>query len=159
ALVTDPSLNAGVPVGTPGAGATGGTVAVSVTACPTVEGFGKAVSPVVVDPRTKSLPVMLKRLVETVLTPGPPTLRPEMLNTFVALPMIACGIAGWPIYPAGGTDAAGSHCRNGPMVVLAGARVKSQGGGAARQPVLFVILIVPAADATRVWLPKGYVKV
>src|SRR5437867_3683658 len=103
------SLNATVPVGTPVAGATGRTVAVSVTAWPTVDGLGVDVRAVVVDARTKIFPVTLNRLVETVLTPGPPTLGPEMLNVLLALPIIACGIAGLPIYPAGGTDAAGSH--------------------------------------------------
>ena len=57
-----------------------------------------------------------------------------LLLVLVALPTIACGIAGWPMYPTGGTDAAGSHCRNGPMLVLATARLKAQAGGAARQP-------------------------
>src|SRR6266446_1252350 len=158
-IVTAPSLNATVPVGTPVAGATGRTVAVSVTACPTVDGFGEDVRLVVVDPRTKIFPVTLKRLVWTVLRPGPPTLGPLRLKKLVPSPTIACGMAGWPMYPAGGTDAAGSHWRNGPMLVLARASVKSQAGGAARQPWLFVKLIVPAADATNVWLPKGYVAV
>ena len=133
-IVAAPSLNATVPFGTPVAGATGRTVAVSVTACPTVDGFGEEVSVVVVEARTKIFPVTLNRLVETVLTPAPPTFSPEMLNTFVALPMIACGIAGLPIYPAGGTDAAGSHWRNGPTWVFARARVKSHAGGAAAHP-------------------------
>src|SRR5439155_3419914 len=89
--------------------ATGRTVAVSVTAWPTVDGLGAAVRVVVVDARTKIFPVTLKRLVETVLKPGPPTLGPERLKKLVPSPTIACGIAGWPMYPAGGTDAAGSH--------------------------------------------------
>src|SRR5712692_3094317 len=74
--VIPPSLNATVPVGTPVAGATGLTVAVSVTACPPAEGFGMVVRVVVVDvdARTKIFPVTLKRLVWTTLMPGPPTL-------------------------------------------------------------------------------------
>jgi len=45
-----PSLNVTVPVGTPLAGATGLTVALNVTACPTVEGFGVEVRLVLVLP-------------------------------------------------------------------------------------------------------------
>src|SRR5213593_233064 len=85
-IVTAPSLNATVPVGTPVAGATGRTVAVSVTACPTVDGFGVEVRVVVVDARTKIFPVTLKRFVSTTLTPGPPTLGPARRKTLVALP-------------------------------------------------------------------------
>src|SRR5439155_1013700 len=76
ASVAAPSLNVTVPSGTPVAGATGLTVALSVTAWPTVEGLGVEVRLVVVAGRTKSLPVIEKRLVWTVLTPGPPTLGP-----------------------------------------------------------------------------------
>ena len=47
-IVVAPSLKETEPVGTPVAGATGRTVAVSVTACPTVEGLGDAVRVVVV---------------------------------------------------------------------------------------------------------------
>src|SRR6266446_5800370 len=90
-IVTAPSLNATVPVGTPVAGATGRTVAVSVTACPTVDGFGEDVRLVVVDPRTKIFPVTLKRLVWTVLTPGPPTLGPLRLKKLVPSPTNGCG--------------------------------------------------------------------
>ena len=43
-----PSMNVTEPVGTPVAGATGATVAVRVTACPTVEGLGVVVRVVVV---------------------------------------------------------------------------------------------------------------
>ena len=43
-----PSLNVTVPVGTPAAGGTGLTVAVNVTACPVVEGFGVEVRLVLV---------------------------------------------------------------------------------------------------------------
>ena len=96
-IVTAPSLKAMVPVGTPVAGATGLTVAVRVSGCPPADGFGAVVRLVVVDPRTKILPVTLKRLVDTTLTPGTPTLGPESRKTFVALPTIACGIAGWPM--------------------------------------------------------------
>src|SRR3989449_10834202 len=71
-----PSLNVTVPVGTPVAGGAGLTVALSVTACPTVEGFGVEVRLVDVAALTKIFPVTLKRLVSTVLTPGPPTLGP-----------------------------------------------------------------------------------
>ena len=47
-IVVSPSLNVTVPVGTPVPGATGATVAVSVTACPRDEGLGDVVSVVVV---------------------------------------------------------------------------------------------------------------
>src|SRR5438128_2710780 len=102
-----PSRNVTVPVGVAVAGATGLTVAVSVTACPPADGLGVVERLVVVDARTKILPVTLKRFVSTTLTPGPPTLGPARRKTLVALPTIACGIPGWPMYPAGGTDAAG----------------------------------------------------
>src|SRR2546427_12344532 len=122
-IVVAPSLNATVPVGTPVAGATGRTVAVSVTACPTVDGLGEDVRVVVVDARTKIFPMIVKRLVSTTLTPAPPTLGPAMRKTFVALPTIACGIAGFPMHPAGGADTAASHCRNGPTLGVARARL------------------------------------
>ena len=47
---TAPSMNDTAPVGTPAAGATGFTVAVNVTGCPTPTGLADAVSRVVVLP-------------------------------------------------------------------------------------------------------------
>src|SRR6266566_5036958 len=101
-IVTAPSLNATVPVGTPVAGATGRTVAVSVTACPPADGLGVVVSVVVVEARTKIFPVTWKRLVSTTLTPGPPTFGPPRRKPLAAPPTIACAIAGRPMYPTGG---------------------------------------------------------
>jgi len=46
--VVAPSMNVTVPVGTPVPGATGLTVAVSVTVCPITDGLGRAVKLVVV---------------------------------------------------------------------------------------------------------------
>src|SRR5437667_6277188 len=131
-IVVAPSLNATVPSGTPVAGATGLTVALSVTACPTVEGFGVEVRLVVVAGRTKILPVTENRLVSRTLTPGPPTLGPARRKKFVlnGLPMIAWSIAGWPMNPAGGAEAAGSHLTNGPTLVLVRRLAKLQGGAA-----------------------------
>ena len=67
-IVVAPSLKETEPVGTPVAGATGRTVAVSVTACPTVDGLGEAVRVVVVAGRTKIFPITENRLVWMVLT-------------------------------------------------------------------------------------------
>src|SRR6266700_4815465 len=152
-----PSRKVTLPVGTPVAGATGLTVALSVTGCPTVEGFGVEVRLVAVDPRTKTFPVTWKRLVSTTLTPGPPTSGPVRRKTLVptGLPMMACAIAGCPMYPAGGADAAGSHCRNGTRLVVARVRVKSETGGGAAQTWLAVKLIVPVAAAMNVRGPNG----
>src|SRR5437867_6808117 len=141
------SLNATVPVGTPVAGATGRTVAVSVTACPTVEGLGVEARVVVVAGRTKIFPITEKRLVWTTLTPGPPTLGPWMRKKLVpkGLPVIAWSTAGSPMNPAGGAGAVASHLTNGPMLGWARASVKSQAGGVARHPRSSVKLMVPAA--------------
>ena len=51
-IVAAPSLNVTVPAGTPVAGANAATVAVSVTACSTVEGLGVVVRVVAVSPFT-----------------------------------------------------------------------------------------------------------
>src|SRR5262249_46803708 len=108
----------------------------------------------------KILPVMLNRLVSTTLTPGPPTFGPWLRKTLVAngLPMIAWGVAGVPMNPAGGSDAAGSHCKNGPTLGWATANVKSQAGGTAAHPRLSVKLIPPSAVATKLLVPNGAVR-
>ena len=77
-IVVAPSLNVTSPAGTPVAGATGATVAVSVTACPAIEGLSDEVSVVVVAGRTNIFPIFKNTLVWTMLTPGPPTLGPVM---------------------------------------------------------------------------------
>src|SRR5437867_7099726 len=117
-ITVAPSLNVTLPVGTPVAGVTGTTVAVSVTACPTVEGLGEAVRVVVVAARTKIFPVSENRLVWIVLTPGPPTSGPSIRKKLLpkGLPVMPWRIAGSPMKPAGGAGAVASHLRNGPTL-------------------------------------------
>src|SRR5213596_4041289 len=112
-IAVAPSRNVTAPVGTPVAGATGRTVAVSVTACPTVEGLGDAVRVVVVAGRTKIFPITENRLVWMVLTPGPPTLGPSMRKKLLpkGLPVMPWRIAGSPMKPTGGAGAVASHLR------------------------------------------------
>src|SRR5947207_15576128 len=102
-IVVVPSLKETEPVGTPVAGATGRTVAVSVTACPTVDGLGEAVRVVVVAGRTKIFPITENRLVWMVLTPGPPTLGPSMRKKLLpkGLPVVGWRIAGSTRNPTG----------------------------------------------------------
>src|SRR5207253_366559 len=97
-----------------------------------------------------------KRLVSTVLTPGPPTLGPLRRKKLVlkGLPVMRWAIAGWPMNPAGGADVA-SHLTNGPTFVLVRRLAKLQGG--ARHPWSLVKLIVPVAVATKDWVPYGAV--
>src|SRR5262249_60558041 len=111
-----PSRNVTVPFSASGAGVTGATVALNVTVCPVTEGFGVEIRLVDVAGGTKILPVTLKKFVSTTLTPAPPTSGPLMRKKLepTGLPMMACGNDGWPMKPAGGTHATGSHCRNGP---------------------------------------------
>src|SRR5262249_10326031 len=139
------------PFSASGAGVTGLTVAVSVTVCPVTDGLGLAVSVVDVAGGTKILPVIENRFVSTTLTPGPPTSGPERRKKLVpnGLTMTAWAIAGWPMKPAGGTDTAGSHLRNGPMFGWTRASVKSHAGGVAPQPTSLVKLIVLAVVATK----------
>ena len=160
-IVVPPSLNVTVPAGTPVAGATGATAAVSVTACPAVDGFGVEVKVVVVAGRTKIFPISENTLVWTTLTPGPPTSGPEIWKRLFpkGLPVMVWSIAGSPMKPAGGAGAAASHVRNGPTLGWRSAREKSQAGGAAPHPRSSVKLIAPAASATKARLPSGPVRV
>src|SRR5262249_34961004 len=132
------SMNVTLPTSASRAGATGLTVAVSVTAWPVTDGLRLDVSVVEGAGGTKTLPVTEKRLVSTISMPGPPTFGPSMRNTFVAngLPVIVCAVAKSPMNPVGGTDVADaeSHVRNGPTLVLARTSEKSHAVGVASHP-------------------------
>src|SRR5438093_13047391 len=110
-ITVAPSLNVTVPVGTPVAGATGRTVAVSVTACPAAGALFEEARVVVVDARTKIFPVSENRLVWIVLTPGPPTSGPSRRKKLLpkGLPVMGWRIAGSPMKPAGGAGAVAAH--------------------------------------------------
>src|SRR5215470_13179013 len=104
-----------------------------------------------------AFPVTEKRLVWTVLTPGPPTLGPSMRMILVpnGLPVTGWSTAGSPINPVGGDGAVASHLRNGPALVVGSTLAKLHAGGTAPQPWSSVKLIVPLVEATKVLTPNG----
>src|SRR5690349_9428900 len=100
---------------------------------------------------------MLNRLVWIVFTPGPPTFGPTMRRKLVpnGLPVMAWSTLASPTNPAGGAGAVASHRRNGPTLLVGSTLAKLHAGGTAPQPWSSVKLIVPVAEATKVFTPYG----